>query len=165
MSDRAGIVELGHVGLFVTDMEVMRSFYEDVMGLTVSDVNPVTGAAFLSSRPEHEHHELVLAPGRDPEAAAQLLQQLSWRVDGISSLQRIHQRLLASGAEIVGVVTHGNAIGIYFLDPERNTTEVYVQTGLPVPQPFREPISLEGTAEDILAESERLVRARLPELP
>jgi catechol-2,3-dioxygenase len=165
MTDGAGIVELGHVGLFVTDIDAMRSFYEDIMGLTVSDVNPVTGAAFLSSRPEHEHHELVLAPGRDPASGPQLIQQLSWRLDGIASLQRMHQRLLASGAEIVGVVTHGNAIGIYFLDPERNTTEVYVQTGLPVPQPFRETISLEGAPEDILAESERLVRARLPELP
>jgi hypothetical protein len=62
----------------------------------------------------------------------------------------------------VAVVTHGNAIGVYFLDPEHNTTEVYVQTGLPVPQPFREQISLDGTSEEILAESERLVRARIP---
>jgi catechol-2,3-dioxygenase len=145
----------------VTDIEVMRSFYTQTMGLTVSDVNPATGAVFLSSRPGFEHHELVLAPGREPAAGQKLLQQLSWRTDDVASLQGLHQRLLAAEAEIVAVVTHGNAIGVYFLDPEGNTTEVYVQTGLPVPQPFRESISLDGTPEEILAESERLVRARL----
>ncbi len=160
MTAEPGIAELGHVGLFVTDIEVMRAFYEQTMGLTVSDVNPATGAVFMSSRPGFEHHELVLAPGRAAGAANRLLQQLSWRVDDVGSLQRLYQRLLAAQAEIVAVVTHGNAIGVYFLDPEGNTTEVYVQTGLPVPQPFREPISLDGTPEEILAESQRLVRVR-----
>jgi catechol-2,3-dioxygenase len=159
MTGVSGICELGHVGLYVTDIDVMRSFYEQTMGLTVSDLNPATGSVFMSARPGFEHHELVLAPGRDASTGSRL-QQLSWRVDSVESLQMLHKRLLAAGVEIVGVVTHGNAIGVYFLDPEGNTTEVYVQTGLAVPQPFREQISLDGTAAEILAESERLVRAR-----
>lgn len=155
-----GITELGHVGLFVHDLDVMRVFYEETMGLSVSDINADTGAVFMSARPEYEHHEVLLVPGREVPEGTRWLQQLSWRVDSIESLQKIYNSLLSGGTEIVGVVTHGNTISVYFLDPEGNTTEIYVPTGLAVPQPFREPISLEGTAEEILRQSAHLVGTR-----
>jgi len=75
-----GIIELGHVGLHVADLELMRDFYSRVMGLTITDEDLGRGIVFLSSRPDYEHHELVLAGGRDVPAGAKVLQQLSWRV-------------------------------------------------------------------------------------
>src|SRR5579875_1994751 len=166
MTESIGICELGHVGLHVTDIDRMRSFYETTLGLVVSDVNPKSGAVFMTSRPSDEHHEILLVPGRAPDHTdPTVLQQLSWRADPLETLQRLHARIVKSGAEIVGVVTHGNAIAVYFLDPEGNTTEIYFRTGLAVTQPFRQEISLEGAPHDVLAESERLVRAhRGPQL-
>lgn len=152
-----GIVELGHTGLHAYDLDVMRDFYERVLGLTVTDEEPALGLVFLSSRPEYEHHEFVLAGGRDAPIGAKLINQISWRLDGVSALQHYHQILRKENARIESVVTHGNAIGIYFLDPEGNKLEVYWPTGVDVPQPFRKNISLEGSPEDVVAENKRLV--------
>jgi catechol-2,3-dioxygenase len=70
----------------------------------------------------------------------------------------IHRRLIDAGAEIKAVITHGNALGVYFRDPENNHCEVYVHTGLDVHQPFRHDIALQsGTAEELLAENRRIV--------
>ena len=93
------IVELGHTGLHVYDLDTMRDFYERGSG------SP--------------------SPTWPPRRAR--------------------------------VLDHGNAIGIYFLDPEGNKLEVYWQTGLDFPQPFGKKISLRGSAQDVLAEHERLV--------
>jgi catechol-2,3-dioxygenase len=154
---RMGIVELGHAGVHVRDLERMRDFYSRVLGLTITDEAPERGIVFLSSRPEHEHHEFVLARGRTAARDAKLLNQISWRVDSLASLQSYHQALLADQAEIIEVVTHGNAIGVYFRDPEGNRLEVYWQTGLNVPQPFKKEISLDGSVDGVLAENERLI--------
>jgi catechol-2,3-dioxygenase len=151
------IVELGHTGLHVYDLDTMRDFYERVLGLTVTDVAPVQGTVFLSSRPEREHHEMVLAKGRTAPLDATLVNQISWRVDSVETLLRYFTVLTEYGAQIDRVLDHGNAIGIYFLDPEGNKLEVYWQTGLDFPQPFGEEISLRGSAQDVLAEHERLV--------
>ncbi|MFF1919752.1 VOC family protein [Streptomyces sp. NPDC058221] len=152
-----GILELGHTGLHCDDVTTMRDFYERVLGLTVTDEDPGLGLVFLSSRPEFEHHEMVLAPGRNVPPGARLVNQISWRVDGVEALQIYHRALLDYGSRIEAVVTHGNAIGIYFQDPEANKLEVYWQTGLDVSQPFRKTISLDGSVKDVLAENKRLV--------
>ncbi len=74
------IAELGHAGLHVHDLGRMRDFYERVLGLRVTDEDPELGLVFLSSRPEVEHHEFVLARGRTAPADVRLLNQISWRV-------------------------------------------------------------------------------------
>jgi len=55
------------------------------------------------------------------------------------------------------VLDHGNAIAIYFLDPEGNKLEVYWPTGPDFLKPFGKEISLRGSAQAVLAEHERLV--------
>ena len=54
------VLGLGHTGLWVTDLAVMRDFYERVVGLTVTDEDEEQGIVFLSAQPEVEHHEFVL---------------------------------------------------------------------------------------------------------
>jgi catechol-2,3-dioxygenase len=154
-----GIAELGHTGVHVENMDRMRDFYTRVLGLTVTDEAPELGAIFLSSRPTVEHHEFVLAKGRTAPLDAKLINQISWRVDDLASLQSLHKALVADGAPIRMVITHGNAIGVYFTDPEGNVSEIYWRTGLDVPQPFGKPIGLEGTPGEIVAENLRLVQA------
>ena len=113
-----GIAELGHTGLHVEDLDVMRDFYARVLGLTVTDEAPELGASFLSSRPDVEHHEIVLAKGRTAPRDVKLINQISWRVDDLPSLQSLYRAILDYGSPIRMVITHGNAIGVYFSDPE-----------------------------------------------
>jgi catechol-2,3-dioxygenase len=47
-------------------------------------------------------------------------------------------------------VSHGNAIGIYFYDPEGNRNEVYWSTGLKATQAYLASVDLEAPPEEIL---------------
>ncbi len=151
-----GIVGLGHAGLWVSDLVTMRDFYRDTLGLTVTDEDHEIGMVFLSARPAIEHHELVLARGR-PGGNPTTLNQLSWRLDSLASLQSFHRRFLSEGVRIKQVVTHGIAFGIYFLDPEDNVNEVYWATDRAVPQPFRRDIELGQPADAVIGDAEQLL--------
>ncbi|WP_308404367.1 VOC family protein [Streptomyces sp. ATCC 21386] len=151
------ITGLGHTGFWVYDLELMRDFYSRVMGLTVTDEDEERGIVFLSARPDEEHHEFVLQRGRTAPDGAKLTHQVSWRVDSLESVIDFHHRLRAEGIEVQQEVTHGNAIGIYFFDPEGNRNEVYLRLERDVHQPFRKTIDLDLPPEEILAESERLL--------
>ncbi len=152
----SGIVELGHTGLWVQDLAGMRRFYEDVVGLTVTDEDEEFGIVFLSSRPAREHHELVLQRGRTAPIGSKQVHQISWRLADIESLVDYHRRFVSGGIRIQQVVTHGNALGIYFFDPEDNRNEVYWQTDVATPQPFRRTIDLSRDPVEILADAERI---------
>jgi catechol-2,3-dioxygenase len=151
------IAELGHTGLWVNDLTVMRDFYERVLGLTVTDEDETLGILFLSSRPNEEHHEFVLQTGREAPSGATLTHQISWRVVSLETLREFHRSFVAEGVRIQQVVTHGNAFGIYFFDPEGNRNEVYWPTGVDVPQPFRKSLNLDQEPEDVFAEAARLL--------
>ena len=152
-----GIVELGHTGVWVTDLEVMRDFYEQVVGLTVTDSDDEFGIVFLSSRPNDEHHEMVLQRGRRAADDVHLVHQISWRVDSYETLQDCHRRLVEHDVRIQQIVTHGNAFGIYFFDPEGNRNEFYWSTGVDVPQPFRRTIDVDVDEGDALQVSQELI--------
>jgi catechol 2,3-dioxygenase-like lactoylglutathione lyase family enzyme len=154
------IAELGHFGVFCNDMETSTRFYRDVLGLTVTDDDPDLGIRFFSARPHVEHHEFQLVTGRTVGSAREgnkLIQQVSFRVNTLPELIDMHQRFLADDVEFDMVVSHGNAFGIYFFDPDGNRAEVYWQTGLPARQPFLVRIDLTRPVADLLAENARLV--------
>jgi catechol-2,3-dioxygenase len=153
----AGIERFGHAGIWVDDLGVMRDFYTRVLGLQVTDESEERGFVFLSSHPEVEHHELLLARGRQAPPDSKLVQQLSWRVDGARALVEFHERFKRLGVPIQQEVTHGNALSIYFLDPEGNRNELYWPTGVETQQPFSRPISFEQSADDVLAEAARIL--------
>ncbi|WP_371663445.1 VOC family protein [Streptomyces sp. NBC_00280] len=152
-----GITGLGHTGFWVEDLTRMRDFYERVMGLTVTDEDEDLGIVFYSARPEDEHHEFVLQRGRTAPPGVKLTHQVSWRVDSLETIIDFHRRFRAEGVEVQQEVTHGNAIGIYFFDPEGNRNEVYLRIERDVRQPFRKTIDLDQDPRQILAQAERLL--------
>jgi catechol-2,3-dioxygenase len=152
-----GIAKLGHVGIHCNDLEATKAFYRDIVGLTVTDDDPERGMAFLSSQPEHEHHELVLMRGRDVPAGAMMLQQISFRCNTLADVLQYFARFKAERVQFDMVVTHGNAVGIYFFDPEGNRCEVYWPTGLAARQPFLDVIDLTQPPEAIMARVQALV--------
>ena len=56
-------------------------------------------------------------------------------------------------------VSHGNALGMYFFDPEGNRIEIYYRTGYDVPQPHGDPIDLEASVEDLLGIAQAAIPA------
>ena len=151
------IAELGHTGLWVEDLDKMKDFYTRVLGLTVTDEDDERGIVFLSSRPDEEHHEFVLMRGRTAPPVARLVQQISWHVASLDDLLAFHRLLQAEGVTVEREVTHGIALGIYFLDPEGNRIEVYWATDQRVPQPFGKAIDLDQPAEAVLAQAQALL--------
>ncbi len=57
-------------------------------------------------------------------------------------------------------VTHGNAISIYFRDPEGNRIEAFVDTPWYCEQPLREIIDLNDDDATIFAHAEKIARSR-----
>lgn len=142
------VSSLGHIGLLVHDVERSKAFYRDVLGLTVSDESD-TGTVFMTAQDRsQEHHELQLRPGR---ADGNVVSQISFRCATLAELKTFHREFLEGGVSVERVLSHGNAIGVYFADPDGNTVEVYWPTGIDWPQPFRKAVDLTATDEEILA--------------
>ena len=146
----ASIAKLGHVGIHVRDLDRQKAFYRDVLGLQVTDEDPKLGMVFMSSCPEEEHHELLLVPGRDTPEDSIYLQQIAFRCESFDDLIGFLERFSEHGVQLDKVVSHGNAVGIYFYDPEHNRCEVYWPTGLAARQPYVEAIDLRQPPEEIL---------------
>ncbi|MFQ5879886.1 MAG: VOC family protein, partial [Dehalococcoidia bacterium] len=110
---------------------------------------------FLSSRPEEEHHQVALAPGRDVPPGAKLMQQVSFIVEDVKALKEYYQRLKQEGVRIERTVSHGISMSLYCYDPDDNRIELYAKmpykTPYSVPQPFSEPIDLDLPEEELLA--------------
>ncbi len=150
------VMGLGHVGIYVRDLERMVAFYRDVMGMRVTKQNWRAGAVFLSADPEAVDHEIALMRGRPEAADPHLLNQISMRVESLDDLRAFRRRLAAEGYRIEGVVNHASAIGCYFFDPEGNRTEVFWVTGRPCWVPTANPIDIERPDEAVLADVDRL---------
>lgn len=145
MRPTPAIESLGHVGIFCRDLSRQVQFYTEVLNLQITDRDEVAGLTFLSSDPEREHHMLLLLPGRTGDDT--VVQQISFRCPSLSDVVGFHDRLVRTGASIDKVLNHGNAVGVYFWDPEGNRCEVYWDTGLKAAQPFLKDVDL-GLGED-----------------
>ncbi len=149
---------LGHVGIYAHDLMKMRDFYTRVIGLEVADEDlEGRGMCFLSSDPISEHHEFVLMKGRQSDDETQIIQQISFKVPTIQDLREYKAALDDEGMKIDRIVSHGNAFGMYFFDPEGNRVELYYRTGFPVPQPHGDPIDLSRTDDELLTDARELL--------
>lgn len=153
---------LSHVGIYVHDVERMVDFYAEIFGLLVSDrgVGKTfrNELVFMSARAE-QHHQLVIVSGRPAEATFSTIMQLSFKVDEIDDLRRAEHDALRLGATRMIRINHGNALSIYFGDPEGNTVEVYLDTPWYIAQPHADPLDLDLPDSDIWAQTESACRA------
>ena len=152
----ARVTGLGHVGVYVRDLERMVAFYRDVMGMQITKQNWRAGMVFLSSDPETVDHEIALMRGRPYAEDPHLIQQISMRVATLDDLRDFQGRLRAGGYRIERVVNHASAIGCYFLDPEGNRTEVFWLTGRESWVPVATPIDIDRPDDAVLADVEQL---------
>jgi catechol-2,3-dioxygenase len=152
LSQRDALV-FSHMGFYVRDLPRMASFYKDVLGFFQTDqgdLGPVQ-LVFLSRDPR-EHHQLVLASGRPQDLSFSVINQISLRVRDLVAAEPAVTDLVSA--------THGNAVSIYFRDPEGNRLEVFMDTPWYCEQPLREPIDLDQSDEAVMAAAEVLARSR-----
>jgi len=155
-------LKFAHMGIVVSDIEVMTRFYVDVLGFTVTD-RGVFGAmdvVFMSRDPE-EHHQIVLTTGRpkhlpkntiNPEFGSSI-QQISFKMGSLADLRDMKSRLEGSGATKIAAASHGNAWSLYAHDPDGNYIEFYVDTDWYAIQPFYVPLDLSKTDHEIVQET------------
>ena len=159
-------IAFSHVGIYVRHLAQMEGFYTRFMGLVVTDRGPLetpggtVDLVFLSRDPR-EHHQLVLASGRPAEVPFNVVNQLSFRVASLADLRGLHERLHAEGVTEIRPVSHGNALSVYFRDPEGNRVELFIDTPWHVTQPLRIPFDFSRSDEALMRWAEETAR-RLP---
>lgn len=160
--DRRDSLVFSHMGFYVRDLARMARFYKDVMCFFQTDsgdLGPVQ-LIFLSRDPS-EHHQIVLATGRPADLPFNVINQISLRVPDLAALREVQRRVTAD-PDVTDFVsaTHGNAISLYFRDPEGNRLEVFLDTPWYCEQPLREPIDLSQSDEAVMLAAETLARSR-----
>lgn len=128
--------KLGHVGIYVKDLERSKHFYTEVVGLKVSDEFPGK-AVFM--RCSHDHHDTVLFQlstdklDRSRTERAEV-QQIAYEVDRLDDLREKAAELKALGITVTGPQQRGPGMDktIDFSDPDGNVIQFYCdmdQTG------------------------------------
>lgn len=149
----ASVRNLGHFGYFVKDLDVMREFWRDFMGMTLTKSSE--SGAFFSGDPKSVDHEIALM--KNPAAAeGTKIQQISMRVDSLDDVRDFKRRAIERGYKIDSLVTHASAIGFYFRDPEGNRVETFWLTGLPSWAMIAVPIDIDRPDEEVMADVRRV---------
>ncbi len=151
-----------HMGFYVRDLERMARFYQDVMCFTETDRGDLgTVQLVFLSRDPSEHHQIVLATGRPADLSFNVINQISLRVPDLATLRMMRDRV-AADADVTELLcaTHGNAVSIYFRDPEGNRLEVFIDSPWYCEQPLREAIDLDQPDDVIWARAETIARSR-----
>jgi catechol 2,3-dioxygenase len=127
--------ELGHLVLYVRDLERSAHFYRDVLGWrSLQDPDEVLAfpAVAFSAPSGRTHHELLLIEV-GPEAASQPagrrvgLYHFGLKVgDSDDELRDALDRLREAGTPILGASDHTVTHSLYIADPDGNEIELYV---------------------------------------
>jgi catechol 2,3-dioxygenase len=127
------VKELGHVVLYVKNLERSAHFYRDVLGFHA--IEPADGRpmgpvmAFSSGR---THHELLLIevgehaphPGNGLRAG---LYHIGLKVgDTDEELRAAIRTVSAAGVTVIGASDHTVTHSLYVLDPDGNEIELYI---------------------------------------
>ncbi|MES2983811.1 MAG: VOC family protein [Pseudomonadota bacterium] len=123
------IKELGHIVLYVHDMDVSAHFYGQVLGWKLLG-RPARNVALFSSG--RTHHELLLIEvGADapPVATGHRagLYHFGLKIGTTDDeLRAAYRELEAAGVAIQGATDHGFTHSLYIADPDGNEIELYI---------------------------------------
>jgi catechol-2,3-dioxygenase len=130
------VKELGHIVLYVRDVDRSSRFYREVLGwrqiLPDPDDPSPPPLAMFSAPSGRTHHELLLIEV-GPDAAAQPagrrvgLYHFGLKIgDSDDELREALERLRESGTPVVGASDHTVTHSLYITDPDGNEIELYV---------------------------------------
>lgn len=120
------IKELGHVVLYVSDLERSANFYRDTLGFP--EIQRGRDAAVFSAGRTH-HELLLLEVGGEPVTHSRPkpgLYHIGFKIGDSPQAARLAYRELAEkDVTIIGTGDHGVTHSIYILDPDGNELELY----------------------------------------
>jgi catechol-2,3-dioxygenase len=120
--------ELGHIVLYVSDIERSRRFYRDVLGWKeIAGQGPM--AMFSSGRTHHELLLLEVGPNAAPIPPGRRvgLYHFGLKIGTTDDeLREAAKALVDAGANVVGTADHGVTHSLYITDPDGNEIELYI---------------------------------------
>jgi catechol 2,3-dioxygenase len=125
------VKELGHLVLYVRNLERSRRFYAEVLGWKEIDGGELgfPAAAFSSGR---THHELLLIEVGEAAAPIPRGRRVGMYHFGLkigetdTELREAREQLAAAGVKMVGTADHGVTHSLYIEDPDGNEIELYI---------------------------------------
>ena len=123
------IKELGHIVLYVRELDVSRGFYGGVLGWKEVAAVPGQMAMFSSGR---THHELLLIQvGPDatpiPEGRRVGMYHFGLKIgETDEELRTAVRELIDAGANVTGTADHHVTHSLYITDPDGNEIELYI---------------------------------------
>ena len=116
---------LGHVNLYVDDVDRSYKFYTTIVGLEESYVQPLNKAAFLGNNNTHHDVAVIDIHGRLGRGNGVGLNHLAFELENEVELVEGYERALAAGVKYAMTLDHDIAHSIYGRDPDGNMTEIY----------------------------------------
>lgn len=145
-------LEVSHTILNIKDSKKIIDFYSGVLGFRVSDKGLIGGSGpeiiFMSQDP-NEHHQIGFSVQRENLEPSTQLNHISFRVRTFKEVKEVKHNLDTRGSEYLPLC-HGNALSLYFNDPEGNALEVFFDTPWHVIQPQTELWDPNMTEEEAL---------------
>ncbi|HTT87542.1 MAG TPA: VOC family protein [Acidimicrobiales bacterium] len=128
------VKELGHLVLYVRNLERSAAFYRDVLGWRQLSFDTPVGfpAAAFSAPSNRTHHELLLIEvGEDaedlPHGRHVGLYHFGLKIgDSDDELREALRTVQETGATVVGTSDHTVTHSLYILDPDGNEIELYI---------------------------------------
>ncbi len=123
------VKELGHLVLYVRNLERSRRFYRDVLGWKEVATLGNQGAMFSSGR---THHELLLLEVGESAAPVPPAPRVGMYHFGLKvgetdeELKAALDTLLEAGVPVRGAADHTVTHSLYIEDPDGNEIEVYI---------------------------------------
>ena len=123
--------ELGHLVLYVSDLERSRHFYRDVLGFTElpTDQPGFPAAAFSSGRTHHELLLIEVGPQATPIPGGRRLGLYHFGLKVGTTDDELREALAtveANDVTVVGASDHGVTHSLYIADPDGNEIELYI---------------------------------------
>lgn len=121
--------KIGHVALYVADVQASKRFYTDILGFEVSDEMDGSmvpgGAVFLRCNPDHHGIALFQAKGPNPPDAG--LNHIAFEVPTLDDVFRVRDHLRQHNVPIdfEGRRRAGVQIAVEFRDPDNHRLEIY----------------------------------------
>jgi catechol 2,3-dioxygenase len=123
------IGKIGHVALFVQDVERSARFYTDVLGFQISDVYDDDmipgGAVFLRCNPDH--HGIALFEATQNQNPGAGMHHMAFAVGTLDEVLRAREHLREHGVRVhfEGRRRAGVQLAVEFKDPDGHNLEIY----------------------------------------
>jgi catechol 2,3-dioxygenase len=132
------VKELGHLVLYVRDLEASRRFYRDVLGWKEIAAVPGQVALYSSGRTHHELLLIEVGPDAAPIPSGRRVGMYHFGLkigETDEELRAALRDLVDADANVVGTADHGVTHSIYVTDPDGNEIELYIDVQ---PEAWRE---------------------------